>query len=119
MLERKHICGYPIWVENEQATEQWVTRFRDAPDGRQTTRCPGCGGRLVPWEIKEPKTLSPEDEEVLGSALANLVERVEATLYARYPKQTSRWADLTREARDVLSDGNFEVAPPPWSSTSD
>jgi hypothetical protein len=119
MHQRKHICGYPIWVENEQTTERWITRFWDAPEGKLITRCPGCGGRLVPWEIKKPKAPSPEVESALGSALATLVEKVETTLYELDPSQASHWAGLTREARETLEEAGFELTSPPWTMVSE
>jgi hypothetical protein len=116
MHQKKHICGYPIWVENKQKPEQWITRFWDAPDGKPITRCPGCGGRLVPWEVKTPQAASSEDAQTLSTALANLIEAVEAVLYERHPDEVSRWADLTRQARSALDAADVDVAPPPWES---
>ena len=33
-LEYRHICGYPL------------------EEGSELTRCPGCGGRITPWNVK-------------------------------------------------------------------
>ena len=116
MHQKKHICGYPIWVENEEKAERWITRFWDAPDGNRTTRCPGCGGRLVPWEVTAPQPPPPDDAQLLGAALASLVEKVEALLYAQAPDQATRWAALTQQARSALGDAGIDVTPPPWAS---
>lgn len=113
MHQKKHICGYPIWIDNEEKQQRWITRFWDAPEGNQITRCPGCGGRLVPWEVTAPQT-PPADDAQLLSALVTLIEETEALLYECHPDQVARWADLTRPARSALEHADVDVAPPPW-----
>ncbi|MGC9400356.1 MAG: hypothetical protein ACP5HM_14635 [Anaerolineae bacterium] len=114
MQQKKHICGYPIWIE-----EGREIRFWDAPEGRVITRCPGCGGRLVLGDLKSAETMSSHDSQVLGPVLAELVERVEATLYQLQPEATPRWDELTREARKALTEAGFDLPSPPWASTLD
>lgn len=121
----KHVCGYPIYVEHNEHEKTWVVEFLDEPGGNRLLHCPGCGGRLVPWEIKLPEKDKPgaegakETEEEgpsdLGEILAALVEEAEAALYGLAPTETERWSTLTSQARARLSTSPTPIKPPPWS----
>lgn len=108
MSFQKHVCGYPIWVESKRREDRWVTIFKDDPKGRQIERCPGCGGRVVPWEIHTP------DEKVtaLHAVLIELIQAAERHLYTLAPERTEKWQALTRPAREIF--GEETLTPPPW-----
>ncbi len=113
MAYEKHVCGYPIWIHDREKATGWIRTFKDEPDGTILTRCPGCGGKLIHWEIAKPNSLRVPSYRKL---LADLVERVEALLYHRHPEEAEQWKALTRDARGILEDTETELAPAPWET---
>jgi hypothetical protein len=108
---QKHICGYPIWVGNEKEEDHWITIFKDDPEGRKINRCPGCGGRLVPWEVR----MAEESGGALRATFIELIQATEANLYSLAPERKADWEALTRPARELLDDQT--LPPPPWEET--
>ena len=54
----KHICGYPI------------------EEGSELTHCPGCGGRITPWDLKPGlEAISAADNVCLTHFAAWLLRR--------------------------------------------
>ncbi|MFP4346213.1 MAG: hypothetical protein ACLFU8_16065 [Anaerolineales bacterium] len=118
MPYKKHICGYPIYVEQEDQDDGGsLVDFRDEPRGSRLVHCPGCGGKLNPWRMKPAEEMPEGEVEAsdLGETLADLVEKVEAALWGVDPEGQARWSTLTAEARQRLSRAGICVQPPPWA----
>lgn len=45
-------CGQEIWIEfvSQGSGQGWAPRFSDA-DGREISKCPGCGRQIVEDEL--------------------------------------------------------------------